>query len=215
MDAFLPESTSPFDLYQQPLGVGNPLFPESTGLGTLGLGQLSTTKAQAISQIGAGLEPLLGDADGDGDTDNSDVTLILNDRNKPLVGSNDPRDFDLDGRISIFDSRKLGLAIAANTDKTAPVISASLFNDTAPNGTTNTDGITSDASISGKLTDTSKITRFRAGFNNTPVENFTDILGVVATDGSFSLTPDQLAQINGGSLADGSYTLHLLSLIHI
>lgn len=209
MDAFFPESTSPFDSHQQPFSGGNPFLPETNGMVTSGLAKPSTIKTQEISQLSAVLEPLLGDADGDGDTDNSDVTLILNDRNKPLVGSNDLRDFDRDGRISIFDARKLGLAIAANTNKTAPVISASLFNDTAPNGTTNTDGITSDASISGKLTDTSKITRFRAGFNNTPVENFTDILGVVATDGSFSLTPEQLAQINGGSLLDDNYTLHL------
>jgi hypothetical protein len=130
---------------------------------------------------------LRGDANNDGGLTNQDLDLILKDRNKPLVGTNDARDFDGDGKISIFDVRKLGLVIKGNNDKIAPTFSASLANDTAPDGGTNTDLITSDPAIAGTLIDGSQITRFRAGFDNTPVDQFFNILGILEADGSFAL----------------------------
>ena len=42
-----------------------------------------------------------------------------------------------------------------------PVISASLANDTGPQGTTNTDGVTSDPTVAGTIVDASNITAFR------------------------------------------------------
>ncbi|QLE56856.1 Ig-like domain-containing protein [Nostoc sp. TCL26-01] len=152
---------------------------------------------------------LRGDANNDGGLTNQDLDLILKDRNKPIVGTNDPRDFDGDGKITIFDVRKLGLFIKGNTDNLAPNLSASLTNDTAPNNGTNTDFITADPAIQGTIIDASKITRFRAGFDNTPVDQFFNILGILEADGSFALDAAALSEINGDSLTDGSHTLYL------
>ncbi|BAY73413.1 hypothetical protein NIES23_62410 (plasmid) [Trichormus variabilis NIES-23] len=151
---------------------------------------------------------LLGDANNDGGLSNQDVDLILKDRNKPIVGVNDQRDFDGDGKITIFDVRKLGLFINGNQDKTPPSLSASLANDTG----TNADKITADISIIGTVTDASRLTRIRAGLDNTNIANFTNIRGVVGKDGSFVLTPAQLSEINNNTpLGQGQHTLHLFA----
>jgi RHS repeat-associated protein len=91
-------------------------------------------------------------------------------------------------------------------DKNSPVITAGLVRDTAPGGLTNTDKITSDPSITGKVTDKDPITGFIAGINNAPTVN---ILDALQADGSFSLSPDRLNQIFGVKLTDGSYTVNL------
>ncbi|MDJ0601662.1 MAG: Ig-like domain-containing protein, partial [Crocosphaera sp.] len=156
-------------------------------------------------------EPIFGDADVDGDADNDDLNVILAGRNTPASGSDDPRDLDGDGQITVLDGRALIVLLGSNTDFESPLLSASLGNDTAPDGNINNDGITFDPLIQGTLSDVSQVTRFKAGFNDTLLEDYTDILGVFAEDGSFSLTPGQLAQINGGSLAEGEQTLHLFA----
>ena len=69
-----------------------------------------------------------------------------------------------------------------------------LDRDTAPGGTTNADKITSNPSITGKVTDKDPISEFRAGFNNAPTVN---ILDALQADGSFSLSPERLNQIFG------------------
>jgi RHS repeat-associated protein len=94
-------------------------------------------------------------------------------------------------------------------DITPPVITASLARDTAPFGQTNTDKITFDPTISGIIADTSPLVEFRAGFNHTGVANFTNVLAQRNSDGSFTFTRAQLEAIYGGTLSDGTYTLHL------
>lgn len=185
----------------QLLGIDNPLMaPQPLSI------NLSPVSAPAIPIVEDGL--LRGDANNDGGLTHDDVTLILQDRNKPLVGVDDPRDYDVDGKISIFDTRKLGLAIQQNKDLTAPNFSASLSNDTAVNGGKNSDSITADPTVSGVLTDASRITRIRAGLDTTNTANFLNIRGVVNTNGSFTLTPDQLKQINQNTaLSQGQHTL--------
>ncbi|MGB3638881.1 MAG: Ig-like domain-containing protein [Rivularia sp. (in: cyanobacteria)] len=91
-------------------------------------------------------------------------------------------------------------------DQNSPVITARLVRDTAPGGLTNTDKITRDPSITGKVTDKNPITEFLAGINNTPTVS---ILDALQADGSFSLSPERLNQIFGANLADGSYTVNL------
>ncbi|MEM7251784.1 MAG: PASTA domain-containing protein, partial [Pseudomonadota bacterium] len=49
--------------------------------------------------------PLRGDVDFDGDVDRDDVNLILAARNEPASGSDDPRDLDGDGVITVLDAR--------------------------------------------------------------------------------------------------------------
>jgi uncharacterized protein (TIGR03118 family) len=92
---------------------------------------------------------------------------------------------------------------------TGPIISAALADDTAGPGGTASDGITSDPSVLGKITNTSAITSFSAGFDSTPTGNFTSILGNVASNGTFLLNRGVLGNVAGGTLADGTHTLHL------
>nr|WP_241264294.1 PASTA domain-containing protein [Bowmanella dokdonensis] len=50
-----------------------------------------------------------GDLDGDGDVDLDDINLILQARNQPASGPDDPRDLDGDGVITVLDARLLML----------------------------------------------------------------------------------------------------------
>jgi hypothetical protein len=90
-------------------------------------------------------------------------------------------------------------------DHTAPTLAAGLLIDS---GRSNSDGITSQATISGMATDEQALTILRAGFGNDPA-TFVDVLDSVQADGRFTLDAARLALINGGALPDGSYTLGL------
>ena len=100
-------------------------------------------------------------------------------------------------------------------DTHAPVLAATLSNDTAPSGGTNSDGQTSDPAIGGTVADAlSKITALTAGFDSTPVSSFFDVFTNLSLDssgknGTFTLSRARLNTIAGGTLADGSHTLHL------
>ena len=99
--------------------------------------------------------------------------------------------------------------ISDNTDTEAPSISAALANDTAPDNATNNDGITFDATIVGTVTDTSQIVEFIAGFNDTTVADYVNVLPQLNEDGSFTLNQTTLEQIYGDVLPQGSHTLRL------
>jgi len=94
-------------------------------------------------------------------------------------------------------------------DLTPPVLTAELQSDTAPRGTTNTDRITSDPTITGTVSDASPIQMFRAGFNGISPQEYVSILPTRGTDGRFTLDRAQLEQIYGETLQDGTYTLYL------
>jgi hypothetical protein len=94
----------------------------------------------------------------------------------------------------------------------APVITAGLAHDTAAGGTTNTDGITSDATIQGTLSSLPLVDSLTARFDNNADSTAVDILSSVNADGTFTLTPSQLQQINGSALSQGAHTLHLTAL---
>lgn len=148
---------------------------------------------------------VMGDVTGDGGVDLDDVDQLLRDRRQALSGPEDPRDINGDGRLSLLDVQELGLQVRNNTDQTSPELAANLINDT---GGLNNDGITRDPLIGGSLTDDNLITRFLAGFNETSLENYRDIRGVLEADGTFSLDETQLAEINGNNpLSDGEYNL--------
>lgn len=120
-----------------------------------------------------------------------------------LQGGGD-RDFnDLVGRIEFGPPQG---EPTPEEDTAPPIITAHLANDT---GSSATDGITSDPSIRGTVTDTGTVASFRAGFNDTPDAQFVDILSALQPDGSFVLNRARLEQVNGGPLADGPHTLHL------
>ena len=95
-------------------------------------------------------------------------------------------------------------------DTMPPALSASLQNDTAPGGTTNGDGITHDATIKGRANDfTSGLGLFQARFGRESDSAWVNITSDLASDGSFTLSPQRLAELLGDSLSDGSYTLNL------
>ncbi|NJR16282.1 MAG: hypothetical protein HC785_11565 [Calothrix sp. CSU_2_0] len=101
--------------------------------------------------------------------------------------------------------------VFVGVDTAAPAITANLQRDTAANNTTNTDKITFDPRISGTVIDASNVVEFKAGFNNTPVANFTDVLSYRNSDGSFALDVAALNVIYGGNLPDGLHTLKLIA----
>jgi membrane-associated phospholipid phosphatase/methionine-rich copper-binding protein CopC len=107
------------------------------------------------------------------------------------------KSIDLAGNVS--DST----AFTITVDTTKPVINVSLLNDT---GVSISDRVTSDATITGKVTDANSIAKFQAKLNS---GNFVDVLAKLNPDGGFSLDKATLTQINGGKFPDGIYQLSL------
>ena len=94
-------------------------------------------------------------------------------------------------------------------DNTAPQIEASLARDT---GASAIDGITSNPTITGQVSDRHKIVGLKAGFDGTKDDALVDVTDILHPDGSFTLNETKLKQINcGHPLKDGSYTLNLIA----
>ncbi|NEO51789.1 MAG: hypothetical protein F6K54_01010 [Okeania sp. SIO3B5] len=95
-----------------------------------------------------------------------------------------------------------------------PEITASLANDTILNGGTNTDGITSDPTVSGFVIDDGNLQdmNLQASLNTPRRNNFTDVSDTLNPDGSFSLDIVDLEQLYGGALTEGEHTLYLRSI---
>jgi PhoPQ-activated pathogenicity-related protein len=93
-----------------------------------------------------------------------------------------------------------------------PALSAELLHDTGPNGIDNSDGITTNPTISGTLSAANGLAAFRVGLNAAPAT--TDALALL-TGGNFTLTQSFLQGLNGGPLADGPYVVHLLAVDHV
>ncbi|MFM6025221.1 MAG: Ig-like domain-containing protein, partial [Dolichospermum sp.] len=93
--------------------------------------------------------------------------------------------------------------LAPIIDNQSPVIQASLTNAT---GSSNTDKITNNPTISGTVTDENAITLFRAKLDN---GTFVDVLGTLQ-NGSFTLDNAKLREINGNTdLSQGTHSLIL------
>ena len=84
-----------------------------------------------------------------------------------------------------------------------PEIEVSLVNDT---GESDSDLITSDPSVSGRVTDSGQVAWLRVGLDDMAVDNFVDV--AVEADGSWSLDRAQLEEIYGATLPTGSRVLH-------
>ncbi|NEZ66600.1 tandem-95 repeat protein [Leptolyngbyaceae cyanobacterium CCMR0082] len=174
-----------------------------------GLQEDSPLSNPILEQLRGDVASLYGDADYDDDVDRDDLTVILKQRNTSITDPDGRRDLDGDGRITTLDARRLIVYLQSNTDFDAPDLDIALTKDTAPGGTTNTDGITFELGITGTAFDSSLVTRLRAGVDDTPVENFVDILGARQADGSFTLSRIQLEAIYGQPLGDGEHRLRL------
>jgi cyclophilin family peptidyl-prolyl cis-trans isomerase len=101
------------------------------------------------------------------------------------------------------------ISLPAPGSGTTPVITAGLADDTAGPGGTASDGITSDPSVGGSVTNPSTIVSFKAGLDSTAAGSFTDVLANLSSTGSFFLNAAFMGKIAGGKLADGAHTLHL------
>jgi hypothetical protein len=109
-------------------------------------------------------------------------------------------------------ARVVGVSTEALTERfidlTSPEIIVNLENDT---GIGTDDNFSADPTIIGQVNDASEIVNFRASFSDTMTSNFVDISAELQADGSFRLTPEKLAEINGETLPDGLYTLRLFA----
>jgi membrane-associated phospholipid phosphatase len=124
--------------------------------------------------------------------------FITNDRTELSGTIASQKDIIFNDRISV-----------TYVDLVAPVIAAGLANDT---GRSNTDKLTNDATIAGKIADTSKIATFKAGFDTTPAGSWQNVTTSLQPGGAFSFSRTQLDSIAGGTLADGTHILHLSAI---
>ena len=165
---------------------------------------------------------LTGNLDGSG-SDISAISYRFNDGAEIAVTFNDTgafdQEFDLTGvsdgdytlTVTITDTAgnisttTYNITIAGSSE-----ITAALANDTAPDNTTNSDGITSDATVSGNISNFGDNVRLRGGFGDTSVEDYVDITDSVNSGGNFNLDLSQLSNINRASLEDGAYSLKLI-----
>lgn len=189
-------------------------------LGILDAGSVSTATGHTLDGNRDGLggdsavfhfHRLAGDADGDRDTDFLDLFQFRSAFQKISGQSGfDTRfDFDADADVDFADLFQFRSSFSQQLAP-GPALTAQLARDTARGGTDNADGITTDPGIAGKLVPAGGVTKLRAGFGDTALNEYADVTGTVQTDGSFRLTEADVVRINlGNALSDGSKVLHL------
>ena len=96
--------------------------------------------------------------------------------------------------------------IENTTTATLPQVTVGLSNDTAPNGATNTDRITSDAAMSGQVVNFAAGNQLRGGFDQMTAAQFVDLSAFVQPDGSFALPHSNLVSLFPGALTNGAHT---------
>ncbi|MCA9219447.1 MAG: Ig-like domain-containing protein, partial [Planctomycetales bacterium] len=143
------------------------------------------------------------DVNGDGLVSPIDALICINDLNlnqartlpAPDAANSPPPFLDVngDGQSSPIDV--LLVINALNLDTAAPVISASLTNDT---GISASDGVTSDVAIAGTVTDQLGVTSLTASVDGGP-----QIAVAFSVDGAFTFTPT--LAVDGS--ADGQHTV--------
>ncbi|MBI2825266.1 MAG: hypothetical protein HYX69_11330 [Planctomycetia bacterium] len=159
-------------------------------------------------------EPL--DVNGDGFISPIDALIVINRLNKfgtlpdLTPGTSEPPpyyDTFPDDGLAPLDA--LLVLSRLNGDRTGPDIALGLANDTAPGGQKNTDGVTSDATIGGTVTDQSKILTLTGRVDSGPA---TSLLPMLGQGGSLVLSPATLAALKGAPLADGPHVLYLAGM---
>ena len=130
-------------------------------------------------------------------------------------GDNAKADFDGSGVITPSDAiaaiNRLGYSINPNVTETftTPVISVGLTNDT---GVSNTDGISREVGLTGAIANFSAAATLQVRFVGLGGSDFVDITNRLETNGRFTLTQPQLANIFGEALPNGAQTLVLQTL---
>jgi hypothetical protein len=79
----------------------------------------------------------------------------------------------------------------------APLVTARLQQDT---GLSATDTLTFNPTITGTIADINQIASFTAGFDATPLANFTNVLTDLLSSGTFTFSTARLNQVAGGTL---------------
>jgi cyclophilin family peptidyl-prolyl cis-trans isomerase len=103
------------------------------------------------------------------------------------------------------------LAITIVRDSQAPVININLQNDTAgPNGT-NSDGLTSDPTLAGTVTDNTTLTSLRVRLDAQTVDQSLEIISQVGNGGAVTLSPTFLDQLAGGTLGQGPHIVRFIA----
>jgi hypothetical protein len=204
------DSSSAIAVTVDTLAPATPTFDLAPAFDTAPLGDQRTTDATVtlegtsdpdvtLELLDFGLTPLVEvETDNAGAFSFEDIALVL--------GANvfTTRATDLAGNSAEFNR-----TITRDIDDTdAPFVIAALVNDT---GISSTDRITFDSSISGTVTDASPIASFNAGFDDTPVDSFFDLLSELGADGQFSLSADDISNLAGGQLLDGPRTLRFIA----
>ena len=107
--------------------------------------------------------------------------------------------------VTISEESGIGTGTIANNDQPPLELEFNLAEDT---GTSNSDRLTSNATITGAIANLQGSASLNASFlGNEP----TDISDLVAPDGRFTIISERLTQLNGGDLGDGTYTLQLIA----
>ncbi|MEN8445844.1 MAG: CARDB domain-containing protein, partial [Cyanobacteria bacterium J06555_13] len=168
---------------------------------------INTTKGRGIDDV----TYFPWDIDNNGLVTPTDAIFTINRLGQSGPDIDAQADFDGNGLVSPTDAiaaiNRVGYSI--NPEVTTPVIQAALSNDT---GVSHADNITTDPTISGAIADATAVSQFKAGFDDTPTANFTDISGELLPDGRFELSANRLGEIFGNvDLPLGSHTLHLVA----
>ncbi len=153
---------------------------------------------------------LLGDSNLNYSTSGVDSSSVLASIGTPAPISS-TRDHNRSQAISGTDSSavlfNIGSLTKINISSAGPLLSAALAYDSGPGGVPNNDGITIDPTITGTLSAVNSVASFKAGINAGPINN-----NVTFSGGNFTLNTAFLQAMNGGSLPDGSYVVHLLAV---
>ncbi len=155
------------------------------------------------------LEASFGDEDEFVDVSDAlapDGTFTLNLTQLEEVSEGELTDGDytllLRSQDTVLNTSQPPTLVSFSLDTTAPDISVELANDT---GDSNTDGVTTDPTVTGTITDAGEIVSLRAGFDG----NLTDISDELGADGSFELNQLDLQILQGTPLVDGEISLEV------
>ena len=193
-----------------PLNLGMEIVPEP---GRLADGTLVAEVAEigVVGQTLAGITVSL-DIDGDGQFDEGQATADST-GHYTLAATLSPGANTLSVRASDRFGQQQTVAIqitlAESADTEPPMITAALAHDTSPGGGINTDGITSDPTVTGVVSDASAIAHLRAEIDPPSTASPLDVTTILQSEGTFTLDQALLEQVHDGPLLDGAYVLHI------
>lgn len=95
------------------------------------------------------------------------------------------------------------IEVTVALDRTAPVLTVELANDTAASGSLTPDRVTQDPTLRGTVSDNNNMTQLLIGFEGTSTSQLVNISTLLQSDGRFTINRTQLEAIYGESLPEG------------